>query len=477
MSFDKRNITLLPLGCPKNQVDSEILLGQLNGNRFQYTDNPNLADILIINTCSFIQDAIRESVDEIFSGIQWKQEKPGRKLLVVGCLPQRFPDGLTTEMPEVDGFFGVGDFQGIVESLEDWTGNGVRWGHLTPQNGPGHLTPQNGPGHLTPQNGPGHLTPRIGQGHLTPQEYFLNRRLLSFPHTAYLRISDGCSQGCRYCTIPRIRGPHRSREPDDILQEAEKLASNGVKELVVIGQETTSYGTDLEPRTDLSTLLHGLSRIEGIHWIRLMYTHPPTLTDDMIRGFGKVEGLCAYLDFPIEHASDRILEAMGRKTTKVRLRQQIQLLREVIPDVALRTSIIVGYPGEGESEFSELIDFLDEIRFDHLGVFTFSPEEGTPAKDLPSAVSSEEAQDRRDQIMMLSEDWKEERNQQKIGQRLEVLVDDVDIRQDASAARTQWDAPEIDGLVIVQKVLKPGKFETVIVTGYQGHDLLAKLTT
>ena len=426
-----QKLSLLSLGCPKNQVDSEILLGQLNGNRFKYSENVNQADILIINTCSFIQDAIRESVDEIFSGIQWKQKKPGRKLLVVGCLPQRFPDELTAELPEVDGFFKVGDIQGVLNTL-------------------------------------------IAQETVLHDDLFMKRRLLSPPHTAYLRISDGCSQGCRYCTIPKIRGPHRSRKPDDILREAEKLATSGVVELIVIGQETTSYGTDLEPKYDLISLLGDLSQVDGIHWIRLMYTHPPALTDDMIIGLGKVEHFCAYLDFPIEHASDRILETMGRKTTQNRLRQQIQLLREVIPDIALRTSIIVGYPGETESEFSELIDFLDEIRFEHLGVFTFSPEEGTSAKDLPDAVSSEEAQDRFDHVMTLAEEWAEERNQTKIGQQLEVLIDEVEVKQGISNSRTQGDAPEIDSTVIIQELLEPGRFKTVVVTGYQGHDLLAK---
>jgi len=445
MHFHIDKVALLSLGCPKNQVDSEILLGQLNGSGFRHVRDAEQADVLIINTCSFIQDAVRESVDEIMGGIQWKQDKPGRKLFVIGCLPQRYPNELVRELPEVDGFFGVGDFRRVIEALAD----GVRWGHLTPQDGGGHQTPHGN------------------------DDVFLKRRLLSPPHTAYLRISDGCSQGCRYCTIPRIRGPHRSRKPDGTLREAEKLAAIGVVELIVIGQETTSYGIDLEPRTDLLTLLHGLSRVGGIRWIRLMYTHPPALTDDMIRSLGTVEHLCAYLDFPIEHASDRILRAMGRKTDQDRLRQQIRLLRKTIPDIALRTSIIVGYPGEGESEFSELVDFLDEIRFEHLGVFVFSPEEGTPAKNLPDAVSPEEARDRRDHLMMLAEEWAEERNQSRMGRAEVVLVDEVDFKTKTSIARTQFDAPEIDGSVIVRGILDPGKFETVTITATRGHDLIA----
>jgi ribosomal protein S12 methylthiotransferase len=443
MSFYKTNIALLSLGCPKNQVDSEILLGQLNGNRFQYTDNPNRADILIINTCSFIQDAVKESVDEILNGIQWKQEKSGRKLLVMGCLPERYPTELAKELPEVDGFFGLNEFSGIFGALE------------------------------VPQ--------RVGAGLPCATEndfenaLFLKRKLLSPSHTAYLRISDGCSQGCRYCTIPRIRGPHRSRKPDDILREADKLAANGVVEFIVIGQETTSYGTDLKPKYDLVSLLHDISRISGIRWIRLMYTHPPALTDDMILGLAKVEHFCAYLDFPIEHAADRMLENMGRKTTKNRLRQQIRLLREVIPNISLRTSVIVGYPGEGEREFTELVDFLDEIRFEHLGVFVFSPEEGTPAYSLPGAVLPEEAQDRKDHLMILAEEWAEALNLSRIGQRMEVLVDEADSKQNTSIARTEGDAPEIDGTVVVHGLLKPGRFQPVKVTASEGYDLLAQI--
>jgi len=456
------NIALLSLGCPKNQVDSEILLGQLNGSGLRYVQDARNADVLIINTCSFIQDAIRESVDEIMGGIQWKQDKPGRKLFVMGCLPQRYPNELAKQLPEVDGFFGVGDFRGIVEAMSV----AVRWGHLTP-----HSSKQ------SPGVRRGRLTPRNGGGRVTAHDFddpFLRRQLLSPPHTAYLRISDGCSQGCRYCTIPRIRGPHRSRRLEDIIRETEKLASNGVVELIVIGQETTSYGTDLEPQTNLLSLLRNLSGVDGIRWIRLMYTHPPALTDDMIRGLGTVEHLCAYLDFPIEHASDRILRAMGRKTNQDRLRQQIQLLRNTIPNIALRTSLIVGYPGEGESEFRELTDFLDETRFEHLGVFVFSPEDGTPAKDLPDAVSPEEARDRRDQVMMLAEEWAEECNQSRIRSEEVVLVDEVDLTTKTSIARTQFDAPEIDGIVIIDGILDSGRFETVSITGIRGHDLIAR---
>jgi ribosomal protein S12 methylthiotransferase len=453
MASYTKNIALLSLGCPKNQVDSEILLGQLKGNRLRYTADPKDADILIINTCSFVQDAIRESIDEIMGGIQWKQEKPGRKLFVMGCLPQRYPDDLAKELPEVDGFFGVGEFGEMVEALD-----GVKWGHLTPR------------------------SPLLGGvrcPHLTPSsdDLFLKRRLLSLPHTAYLRIADGCSQGCRYCTIPRIRGPYRSRKPDDILREAEHLVDTGAVELIVIAQETTSYGKDLDPPSGLITLLQDMSRIDPLHWIRLMYSHPPALTTDMIHELASIDKLCPYLDFPIEHASDKVLRAMGRRSTQSGLREQISLLRDAIPNIALRTSIIVGHPGEGEGEFSELVKFLDEIRFDHLGVFTFSPEEGTPSFDQVDPVLPEEAQNRRDQLMMLAEEWAEERNQSCIGNTEVVLIDDVDPISKISIGRTRYDAPEIDGTVIINGIIKPGDLAAVTITGYREHDLLAQKIT
>jgi ribosomal protein S12 methylthiotransferase len=452
MNTRKSNIALLSLGCPKNQVDSEILLGQLSGNHFGYTKDPETADILIINTCSFVQDAIRESIDEIMSGIQWKQNKPGRKLFVMGCLPQRYPDDLSKELPELDGVFGVGEFRRMVEALD-----GVRWGHLTPP-----------------------TTNSVRWGHLTPQDsddLFLKRRLLSPTHTAYLRIADGCSQGCRYCTIPRIRGAYHSRKPDDILREAEYLVDGGAVEIIVIAQETTSYGKDLDPPSGLITLLRDLSRIDRLHWIRLMYSHPPSVTNDMIHELASIDKLCPYLDFPIEHASDRVLRAMGRRSTESGLRNQIELLREAIPGIALRTSIIVGHPGEGEDEFSELANFLDDIRFDHLGVFAFSPEEGTPSFDQANSVSQEEAQNRRDQLMMLAEEWAEERNRSRIGNTEVVLIDDVDPISKVSIGRTRYDAPEIDGTVIINDGLKSGDFATVIITGYRKHDLLAQRIT
>ena len=410
-------------------MDSEILLGQLDGNAFGYTEDPEHADILIINTCSFVQDAIRESIDEIMGGIQWKQGKPDRRLFVMGCLPQRYPDDLARELPEVDGFFGVGEFQRMIGALG------------------------------TSFHG---------------EDFFLKRQLLSPPHTAYLRIADGCSQGCRYCTIPRIRGPYCSRKPDDIFREAERLVDGGVVELIVIAQETTSYGEDLIPASGLITLLRDLSQFDQLRWIRLMYSHPPALTDDMIHELAGIDKLCPYLDFPIEHASNNVLQAMGRRSTQSGLRGQIKLIREAIPNIALRTSIIVGHPGEGDDEYSELVDFLDEIRFEHLGVFAFSPEQGTPSFDQADPVPPNIVQDRRDHVMMLAEEWAEERNQSRVGNTEVVLIDKVDPVSKISMGRTKYDAPEIDESVVIGSIFNSGDFATVTITGYRQHDLLAE---
>ncbi len=426
-----QKISLLSLGCPKNQVDSEVLLGQLNSGQFQQVHDPNLADILIINTCSFIQDAIRESINEILHGANWKEQQPDRKLYVMGCLPARYQDDLAQELPEVDGFFNIGDVNGVLQAL--------------------NAIPM-----------------------LSDKDYFAKRRLLSPSHYAYLRIADGCSQGCRYCTIPQIRGPYRSRTPDDILKETKELVASGVVELIIIAQEITSYGTDLKPRSDLLSLLRDISQIDGLHWIRLMYNHPPFMTDQMITGLSSIDKLCKYLDFPIEHASDHVLKTMGRKTTVKRIREQIKLLRQEIPGIALRTSIIVGHPGEGEAEYSQLLDFLDEIRFDHLGVFAYSPEEGTPAIELPGFVSPDVALDRRDQLMLLAQEWAEERNQRKINQSMEVLIDETDHDKNISIGRTEGDAPEIDGTVIIKQTIEPGSIIPVKITGHQGFDLQAE---
>lgn len=443
----KIRVGLLSLGCPKTLVDSELILGKLNPTRYSIAPSVVDCDIAMVNTCAFIKDAQQESIDHILSLIELKKEGQIRKLVVMGCLAQRFPRDLEQEFKEVDAFVGSGEYGKIPEILE-----GVTEGERAVRIGlPGYL--------------------------YTSSE---RRIALTPPHYRYLKISEGCDHGCSFCTIPQFRGKHRSRSLEDVVEEAEKLISEGARELILTGQDTTFFGYDLKGRYLLPELLCRLNNLSNLHWIRILYAYPSLVTDlliDSIRDLGKV---CHYLDMPLQHISDRILKSMRRGVTQASIRRLIEKLRQKIPDLALRTTFIVGYPGETEAEFEELVDFIKEARFERLGIFTYSPEEGSTAARLSDQIHEKTKSKRREEAMLLQQRIAGENNSRFLGQTLEVLVEEPSEREKGAwTGRSYLDAPEVDGTVTLKEAgkrkLGPGKFVSAKITGTYEYDLVGQL--
>ncbi len=426
-------VHLTTLGCSKNQYDSEILMGQLQANGVQLTDDPLQADTIIINTCGFITPAKQESIEAILEAGEIKKRKPNTRVLVCGCLSQRYMEDLKKDIPEVDAYFGTEDFENILHYLK--------------------------------------LHPRS-------PEHLYEHRLLSRPaHLAYLKISEGCNHECAFCAIPLIRGRHRSRPQEEILREAEMLAERGVKELIVIAQDTTYYGIDLYGEQRILPLLQELEQIDGLRWIRLHYTYPTTFPDSLIELMARSEKIVHYADLPVQHITDSMLRVMKRGGSSRRIRQILRNLRRQIPDVALRTTLIVGHPGETESDFLQLKEFVEEIRFDRLGVFVYSPEEGTAAYRLPHPPQ-EVAEARYREIMEIQQKISLEKNLAKVGKIYQVLIDDVFPEDGYAVGRTYADSPEIDNEVLVEPLhrpVKPGDFYNVKMTDAMEYQLIGQL--
>ncbi len=409
-------IGLVSLGCPKNLVDSEEMAGHLHRAGYILTGDEGEADLVLINTCGFIEAAKEESIDTILDYCRRKEAGELRGVIVTGCLAERYRTELQREIPEVDVFLPLGDEKRIVAEIDRIL-----------QEGNPDLTED-------PDLSPPSRTP------LTPF------------YTSYLKISEGCSHRCSYCTIPMIRGPHRSRETAALVEEAGRLAERGVRELIVIGQDITRFGSDRGEPGALLSLLQQLSGVDGLRWIRLMYLHPDHLSDDLIGLIASEEKIIPYLDLPVQHISDPILKKMNRKVRGRDLRRRIRKLQESIPDVVLRTSVIVGFPGEGEEDFRALCDFIREIRFHHLGVFEYSREEGTPAASLPGPVPKEIRRERRGILMEIQAEISKARNTERIGTTLEVLVEGRSAETDLLlAGRYYGQAPEIDGQVLINE--------------------------
>ncbi len=419
-------VNLISFGCPKNQVDSEKLLGLLKSEGIEYTDAPDKADAILINTCGFIDDAKRESINGI---LEASSIKGGRRLIVFGCLAQRYGDKLLKEVPEIDNIFGVGDEDRIVSLLK------------------------------------GDKKSRIRRS---------KRVLLNPLHYAYLKIAEGCNRGCTYCVIPSIRGPYKSRMLDEIVKEAQAIVKGGVNEVILVAQDTTSYGTDLKIKNALPSLLERISDIDGIKWIRLLYTYPTSITDELIAVIASRKNICKYMDIPIQHSEESILRQMGRRGGRQEYMRLIQRLRKAIPDIILRTSIMVGFPTEGEKEFQGLTDFIRDAEFDRLGVFTYSKEDGTPAKNMSGHVSQAIKEKRRNMIMEMQANISLKRNRSFIGKTMEVLIDEAD--GDYSMARTMGQAPEIDGVTFLKNAdgLSVGDIVKVRITEAQEYDLIAE---
>lgn len=433
--IDPKNLRVhvTTLGCSKNQYDSEILMGQLQANELLLTNEPLDADVVIVNTCGFITPAKKESIDEILEAGELKKKNPGLKLLVCGCLSQRYQPDLKKMIPEVDQYFGTEDFTNILTYLG-----------------------------LRPKS-PGHL--------------YENRYLAGHPHFAYLKISEGCNHKCAFCAIPQMRGTHRSRPLDSIVSEARMLAAKGVVELILIAQDTTFYGLDLYRKQRIVNLLQELEKIDRIQWIRLHYMYPTTFQDELIELFSQSDKIVPYVDMPIQHISDRMLKIMKRGGTSHRIKNILESLRERIPEVALRTSLIVGHPGETEEDFKILKDFVSEIQFDRLGVFKYSQEENTAAYHLP-APPGEVAQHRYDELMEIQQMISLNKNKEKIGKILNVLIDEVSPGTNTAIARTYADSPEIDNEVVLENSsisIKPGEFHSVEIINAGEYELFAKI--
>lgn len=424
-----KKINVITLGCSKNTVDSEHLMAQLAaaGYRVVFDSDRTDAKVVVINTCGFIGDAKQESIDTILSAVAAKEAGQIERLFVIGCLSERYADELRNEIPEVDEYFGVKDWADIVAAL--------------------------------------------GGEHKPELE---TERLLTTPqHYAYLKIAEGCNWLCGYCAIPLIRGRHESVPMEVLLDEARKLAARGVKELMVIAQDTTYYGIDLYGRRRLADLLTELCRIEGIEWIRLHYAYPAAFPDDVIEVMARESKICKYLDIPFQHISDNMLAAMKRRHTKAEAMELIARLRKRIPDIALRTTLLVGYPGETEADIEELEAFVREVRFERLGVFPYSEEEGTySAINLRDDVPEEEKQRRADRIMLAQADIADEENSRYEGRTLRVIVDGRE--GDYYIARSEYDSPEVDQVIMIpaeERQLRRGRFYDVRITSSDGYDL------
>ncbi|SCJ79928.1 Ribosomal protein S12 methylthiotransferase RimO [uncultured Eubacterium sp.] len=426
------------LGCPKNFNDSQVAAGILEKNNHIMVESPEESDVIIVNTCGFINDAKTESIGRIFDMAQFKEN--GRKLIVSGCLSQRYADELFEEMPEVDAFIGVNEYEQLPQLLEDLKGRQI-----------------------------------VRNGcNLDTLERSV-RKLDENPYTATIKIAEGCNNICAYCIIPKIRGKYRSKREEDIIEEAEELAAAGCKELILIAQDVTYYGKDLYGEYRLAKLLRQLCRIEGIVWIRLMYCYEDRITDELIETITSEEKVCNYLDIPIQHASDNVLKAMNRRSTAASIDQTVKKLKSSIPDIHIRTTLIVGFPGETEADYEKLIDFVERERFARLGVFAYSQEENTIAGEMKNQIDEEIKEQRLDGIMRRQLDISLELNREKIGSTLEVLVEEED--EDGSyIGRSRYDAPEIDNAVIFtsDREHKPGDIVKVLIDDAFDYDLVGR---
>lgn len=437
-------VGMISLGCPKNQVDAEHMLALIDAAGCEIVDYVNGCDVVIVNTCGFIDDAKKEAIENILDMVELKKEGIISKIIVTGCLAQRYKDEIVTEIPEVDAVVGIGANGDIVKTIEE-----VMSGVDTIEKYPPRCD-----------------LPLEGQRILTTPQYW-----------AYLKIGEGCSNRCTYCTIPSIRGNMRSRSMENVIEEAKQLAESGVKELILIAQDTTSYGLDLYGELKLPELLNELCKIDSIEWIRLLYCYPDRITDELIETMKKQDKVVNYIDLPLQHADDKILKAMNRRGDQAMIRNVIEKLRTEIPDVVIRTTFIVGFPGEGEDEFENLAVFVNEIEFDRLGVFTFSAQEGTPAYDMENQVE-EDVKTRRGEIIMQDQySIMEEKNNEKIGKTYKVIVEDYDGYSDSYTGRTYMDAPEIDGLVrfTSDRDLDIGDFAEVEIFDVEDYDLIGEV--
>lgn len=441
----RQKVRIISLGCPKNLIDSEVMGGLLYKSGYQLVDQNIEADIAIVNTCAFIRPAQEEAIEEILTLATEKKNNPGLKIVVAGCLSQRYGKELFAQIPEADLFIGTGEVGRIASHVSRL-----------------------------------HQKKFAREAIITKPDFLMSCRhqriLMPSTASAYLKIADGCSNRCSYCVIPSIRGAARSRHPNDILQEAEMLAQRGIKELIITAQDSTAYGQDLKSRPRLTSLLNNMAKIEGVRWIRLLYAHPARITTDLLETIAANHKICPYIDLPIQHIDDNLLKAMNRKITAAQIQKIITQARAFIPGVTLRTSLIVGFPGETPARFKRLLNFVNEIRFDHLGAFTYSREEGTKAANLKLQVSEKEKERRREAIMGEQAAISAEMNKRLIGSIQEVLVESKSDRSDDwFLGRCRRQAPDIDGVTYIKNSKSPiGSIIKCKITAADEYDLFAE---
>lgn len=438
------NILFISLGCDKNLVDSEVMLGLLDKKGYQIVDSEEDADIIVVNTCCFIHDAKEESIQTILEMAEYKKEGKLKALIVTGCLAQRYQQEIIDEIPEVDAVLGTTSYDHIVEAVEEAL---------------------------------------AGNGHVVLEDVdalpdVKEKRLVTTGgHYAYMKIAEGCDKHCTYCIIPKLRGNYRSVPMEKLLAEAKDLADQGVKELILVAQETTVYGKDLYGEKSLHKLLRELCKISGIQWIRILYCYPEEIYDELIQTIKEENKVCHYLDLPIQHVSDAVLKRMGRRTSKAQLVEIIEKLRKEIPDISLRTTLITGFPGETQEQHEELKDFVDEMEFDRLGVFTYSPEEDTPAATMTEQIPEEVKEDRQAELMELQQEIAFDLAEDMVGREVLVMIEGKVADENAYVGRTYKDAPNVDGLIFINtdEELMSGDFARVRVTGALEYDLIGEL--
>ena len=438
------NILFVSLGCDKNLVDSEVMLGLLANHGHQMVDSEEDADVIVVNTCCFINDAKEESIQTILEMAEYKKAGSIKALIVTGCLAQRYKQEIMDEIEEVDAVLGTTSYDKIVEVIDE-----ALQGHKSLE--------------LTDID----ALPTVDS----------KRLVTTGGHFAYLKIAEGCDKHCTYCIIPKIRGNFRSVPMERLIKEARDLVEQGVKEIILVAQETTLYGIDLYGKKSLHVLLKELCKIGGLRWIRILYCYPEEITDELIQVIKEEDKICNYLDIPIQHASDGVLKRMGRRTSKQQLIDTVKKLREEIPDIALRTTLITGFPGETEEQHEELMEFVDEMEFDRLGVFTYSPEEDTPAATMPDQIEESVKEDRQAEIMELQQEIAFDLAERMIGKEVIVMFEGKVADENVYVGRTYMDAPNVDGLIFVEtnEELMSGDFAKVRITGALEYDLIGEL--
>ena len=453
-----KNVLFVSLGCDKNLVDSEKMLGLLNEAGYRVAQEESEADAIVVNTCCFIHDAKEESVETILEMAEWKKKGRLKALIVTGCMAQRYQDEIQQEIPEVDAVIGTTGYTEIVPILDEILAEAEASQKEAAVEEPKEKSFVN-------------CCPSID---LLPASLADKRVVTTGGYTAYLKIAEGCNKHCTYCIIPYIRGHYRSFPMEDLLEEARKLAEGGVKELILIAQETTVYGMDCYGRKALPELLTKLCEIEGIEWIRILYCYPEEITDELIAVMKKEKKICHYLDIPIQHSEDTILKRMGRRTNRAELVSLVEKLSKEIPDIVLRTTLITGFPGETEEEFKNMVDFVDSMEFDRLGVFPYSAEDGTKAAEMDGQITEEVKESRRDEIMALQQEISADKAASRIDDEMSVLIEGYLYEDDIYIGRTYMDAPKVDGNVFVraEEELISGDIVPVRITGANEYDLM-----